>query len=472
MLPAAVASAEMVDATVARELQPAGRRRARARRAAPDSPYNRDASAPPRPARAAPTRSCCPAAPRRWRRWWAGATSTTCRSCPRGGGTGLTGGAVPTEGGVVCSLERLRGVRELEPALWRMFAEAGVTHAPRAAPGARERAVLRARPGRGRAVADRRQRRDQRGRPARAEVRRDGRVGGGPGGRCSRRASWSQVGGWIRKDVAGYDLKEPADRLGGDARRDHGGAAAAAAGAGGGDRAGRVPAHARGGLRGDRCDVLAAGLRPSVLDFLDGETLAIVGGGYPGGGAARRCRAVGPGFALLVEVDGTRAEARGAARGSCVELLGEAALAIHEPPDAAALWRWRDGINRRRHGACAGRRSARTSCSRSSGCGEGLERFAQIADAPRPALVRVGPRRRGQRARDGARRPGARGGARRGRGGQRGAVRAGRRRSAARSPASTASGWLKRGPAGAAVGRRARSSCTSRSSARSTRRAC
>ena len=46
---------------------------------------------------------------------------------PRGGGTGLTGGAVPTEGGVVCSLERLRGVRELQPALWRIHPEAGVT---------------------------------------------------------------------------------------------------------------------------------------------------------------------------------------------------------------------------------------------------------------------------------------------------------------------------------------------------------
>src|SRR5882672_9703198 len=36
----------------------------------------------------------------------------------RGGGTGLTGGAVPVDGGVVCSLERLHRVRELEPALW------------------------------------------------------------------------------------------------------------------------------------------------------------------------------------------------------------------------------------------------------------------------------------------------------------------------------------------------------------------
>ncbi|HKH79104.1 MAG TPA: FAD-binding oxidoreductase, partial [Solirubrobacteraceae bacterium] len=46
---------------------------------------------------------------------------------PRGGGTGLTGGAVPTHGGVVLSLERLREVRELEPGLWRMFVQAGVS---------------------------------------------------------------------------------------------------------------------------------------------------------------------------------------------------------------------------------------------------------------------------------------------------------------------------------------------------------
>ncbi len=39
----------------------------------------------------------------------------------------MTGGAVPSEGGVVLSLERLRGIRELEPALWRMYPEAGVT---------------------------------------------------------------------------------------------------------------------------------------------------------------------------------------------------------------------------------------------------------------------------------------------------------------------------------------------------------
>ncbi len=46
---------------------------------------------------------------------------------PRGGGTGLVGGAVATQGGVVLSLERLRRVRELEPGLWRILPEAGVS---------------------------------------------------------------------------------------------------------------------------------------------------------------------------------------------------------------------------------------------------------------------------------------------------------------------------------------------------------
>ena len=109
---------------------------------------------------------------------------------PRGGGTGLTGGAVPTDGGVVLSLERLRAVRELEPGLWRMLPEAGVSTRD-VQRLARENGLFFApRPGRLRAVADRRQRRDQRGRAARVEVRRDRRLGDRPGGRCWRPASW------------------------------------------------------------------------------------------------------------------------------------------------------------------------------------------------------------------------------------------------------------------------------------------
>ncbi len=41
----------------------------------------------------------------------------------------MAGGAVPTHGGVVLSLERLRTVRALEPELWRAHVDAGVTTA-------------------------------------------------------------------------------------------------------------------------------------------------------------------------------------------------------------------------------------------------------------------------------------------------------------------------------------------------------
>jgi len=45
---------------------------------------------------------------------------------PRGGGSGFAGGAVPIDGGVVLSLERLIVVRAFNPELWRMHVEAGV----------------------------------------------------------------------------------------------------------------------------------------------------------------------------------------------------------------------------------------------------------------------------------------------------------------------------------------------------------
>jgi FAD/FMN-containing dehydrogenase len=48
---------------------------------------------------------------------------------PRGGGTGFAGGAVPVDGGVVLSLERLRQVRSFDPLLWRVEVEAGLTTA-------------------------------------------------------------------------------------------------------------------------------------------------------------------------------------------------------------------------------------------------------------------------------------------------------------------------------------------------------
>jgi glycolate dehydrogenase FAD-linked subunit len=48
---------------------------------------------------------------------------------PRGGGTGLAGGAVPLDGGVVPSLENLKKIGHLDPGLWRAAVEAGVVTA-------------------------------------------------------------------------------------------------------------------------------------------------------------------------------------------------------------------------------------------------------------------------------------------------------------------------------------------------------
>src|SRR5919204_1435941 len=45
---------------------------------------------------------------------------------PRGGGTGYAAGAVPLDGGVVLSLERLDRVRSFDPLLWRIQVEAGL----------------------------------------------------------------------------------------------------------------------------------------------------------------------------------------------------------------------------------------------------------------------------------------------------------------------------------------------------------
>src|SRR3954447_19519479 len=45
---------------------------------------------------------------------------------PRGGGSGVAGGAVP-DGGIVISLERLNRIRSFDPLVWRIQAEAGAT---------------------------------------------------------------------------------------------------------------------------------------------------------------------------------------------------------------------------------------------------------------------------------------------------------------------------------------------------------
>jgi glycolate oxidase subunit GlcD len=262
---------------------------------------------------------------------------------PRGGGTGLLGGAVATHGGVVCSLERLRRVRELEPGLWRMLPEAGVCtrDVQRLArenglffgpdPGAAEQSQI------GGNVAT------NAGGP---HALKYGVTGAWVAGVEAVLAPGElvQVGGWAGKDVAGYDVKSLLIGSEGTlgvitAVRLRLLPAPEAA----------IPLVAFLPTRADGCaaivEVFAAGLRPSVLDFVDGETLAILTPAYshahPPGVPA------GAGFALICEVDGSRAEAL-AQREALLEVMSgrsSGALAVHEPADARALWRWRDGAN-------------------------------------------------------------------------------------------------------------------------------
>jgi glycolate oxidase subunit GlcD len=294
----------------------------------------------------------------------------------RGGGTGLVGGAVPSEGGVVLSLERLRAVRELEPALWRMLPEAGVRtcDVQRLArenglffgpdPGASEQSQI------GGNVAT--------------------NAGGPHALKYGVTGAWVTgvevvlapgelvaLGGWARKDVAGYDLKDlligsegtlgviTAVRLrlrpAPEARLAlvvflRGPSADSAAGC------------------AAMLDVLAAGIEPAALDFLDRATLDLVAAGYPGAVPAEA------GFALLVELDGSLADvARD--RALLLEVLGGAGCSVDaftEGTGAAALWRWRDGFNGVVTGARGGKVSEDVSFPQER-LAEGLAGFAEIA---------------------------------------------------------------------------------------------
>jgi len=288
---------------------------------------------------------------------------------PRGGGTGLTGGAVPTEGGVVCSLERLRGVRELAPELWRIHPEAGVTtrHVQRLArenglmfapdPGAAEQSQI------GGNVAT------NAGGP---HALKYGVTGAWVTGLEAVLAPGElvRIGGWARKDVAGYDLKNLL--IGSEGTL---GVITSV-------RLRLLPApEASAPLvvflrdRAQGCaamlDVMAAGIQPAALDFLDGDMLEIVASAYPGA-MPQTAR-----FAVLAEVDGSRAETD-AQRRALIELLAEPAIAIDEPTDTSALWRWRDGFNP----AATAVRGAKVSEDVAfpvERLAEGLERFAEIA---------------------------------------------------------------------------------------------
>ena len=230
---------------------------------------------------------------------------------PRGGGTGFTAGAVPLAGGVVLSLERLRGVRSFDPLLWRMHVEAGRT------------------------TADVRQLAQENGLvfppdPGSAEQSQIGgnaatNAGGPHAFKYGVTGHWVtgleaivppgeliSVGGAHRKDVAGYDLKSlligsegtlgvitslwlrliPAPEAALPVVSFHAGVAEGCA---------AIEA------------VLGNGIPVAALEFMDPATMSVAAGAFPGDVPATA-------FAVIAEVDGTREEVRHL-RAELLELL-------------------------------------------------------------------------------------------------------------------------------------------------------
>ena len=258
---------------------------------------------------------------------------------PRGGGTGFAAGAVPLDGGVVIGLERMTRVRALEPLLWRICVEAGLSTAEvrRLArenglffppdPGAAEQSQI------GGNIAT--------------------NAGGPHAFKYGATGAWVtgleavvppgeivEIGGAIRKDVAGYDVKSlligsegtlgvitaawlrllPAPEATLPVVGFHAGAEA-------GCRA----------IEG----VLGAGLTVAALEYLDGGALAAAGPSLPGDIPADA------GFMVIAEADGDGAEAERVQR-ELVEALGIDALDVRAPTgrrQVEELWRWRDGVS-------------------------------------------------------------------------------------------------------------------------------
>jgi glycolate oxidase subunit GlcD len=256
---------------------------------------------------------------------------------PRGGGTGYAAGAVP-EGGVVLGLERLQAIRSIDPEWWRMVAETGVTTG-RVRQSAREYGLYYPpNPG------------------ALEQSHIGGNVATNAGGpHCFKHGvtrAWVQglevvvapgevvqLGGHLRKDVAGYDLVRllvgsegtlgiitavwlrliPAP----EARHP----------------ILAVQRNLREGIEAIG-RVYASGAVPAAIEYLDGPTLAAAGSTMP------MPLPEAPGFAVLVEADGLVEEAA-AARERILDAISEDAVAVHAPLDAAAadaVWRWREGI--------------------------------------------------------------------------------------------------------------------------------
>lgn len=254
---------------------------------------------------------------------------------PVGGRSGLAGGAAVLDADVVgVSLERLGAIRSFEPELWRMHAEAGVATAT-VARRARESGLL--------FPPD----------PGAAEQSQLGgtiatNAGGPHAFKYGVTGDWVtglevvlapgelvQIGGAVRKDVAGYDLR--ALLIGSEGtlgvvtaawlRLTPAPAAQLAVVAAYPDAAGGCAAILR---------VLASGALPAALEFFDAGAIRAAGASFPLGALA--------GFVVVAEADGSAAEAA-RTREELREALAPDSVALHAPEGAArAVWRWRHGV--------------------------------------------------------------------------------------------------------------------------------
>ena len=266
-----------------------------------------------------------------------GATSGGSQSCPAGAGPGSRE-AAPTEGSVVVSLERLNRIRRLDPEYWRVEVEAGVTTG-RLHETAREHGLyFPVDPG------------------ASEQSQVGGNIACNAGGPHSFKYGVTgdfvlgleavvapgrsvRLGGPVRKDVAGYDLKRlligsegtlgiitsawlrlyrrPRPR----------------------SRLPRATAAATGVAALGR--VLGYGLPPATLEYLDGTALAATRAAFPSPLPEQA------GFLVVAEADGTTGAAEVLAR-ELEEALGEDALLVEwfaAPARQRVLWRWRSGVS-------------------------------------------------------------------------------------------------------------------------------
>jgi glycolate oxidase subunit GlcD len=258
---------------------------------------------------------------------------------PRGGGSGLAGGAVPLEGGVVLGLERMDAVRAFDPQSWRICVEAGLrtAHVHRLArengllfppdPGAAEQSQI------GGNIAT------NAGGP---HAFKYGSAGAWVMGLEAVLASGEviEIGGAIRKDVAGYDLRSLLVGSEGTLavitaawlRLTPAPEAALPV-------VGLYPTIAAGAQALSR--VIESGLGVAALEYLDPTTVALASSGFPARLPA------GPAMMVIAEADGSRAEAQRLA-GEVEEALEDGAELVFAPRERAeveALWRWRHGVS-------------------------------------------------------------------------------------------------------------------------------